>query len=67
MECNYSTKPLPYLPVCLDIKNGKLWPNDRPGLGVELDMKPLTLLLEVDKPTEVGQYYNRPDGSLTNW
>jgi L-alanine-DL-glutamate epimerase-like enolase superfamily enzyme len=67
MECNYSSKPLPYLPVCLDIKNGKLWPNDRPGLGVELDMKPLTLLLEVDKPTDVGQYYNRPDGSLTNW
>jgi len=25
-----------HLPVCLDFKNGKLYPNERPGLGVEL-------------------------------
>ena len=25
--------------ACLDFKNGKLYPNERPGLGVELDMK----------------------------
>ena len=67
MECNYGAKPLPYLPVCLDLRNGKLWPNERPGLGVELDLKPLTRLLEVDTPTERGQYYTRPDGSITNW
>ena len=29
---------LPHLPVCLDFKDGKLYPNERPGLGVELDM-----------------------------
>ena len=30
---------LPHLPVCLDFKDGKLYPNQRPGLGVELDYK----------------------------
>ena len=25
MECNYSGRPLPYLPVFIDLKNGKLW------------------------------------------
>jgi L-alanine-DL-glutamate epimerase-like enolase superfamily enzyme len=67
MECNYGAKPLPYLPVFIDFRNGKLWPNERPGLGVELDLKPLKLLLEVKEPTERGQYYTRPDGSITNW
>ena len=37
MEYNYEGRTLPHLPVCLDFKNGKLYPNDRPGLGVELD------------------------------
>src|SRR5213080_3163571 len=41
MEYNFQGKTLPHLPVCLDFKNGKLYPNDRPGLGVELDMKQL--------------------------
>ncbi|MDQ6706058.1 MAG: mandelate racemase/muconate lactonizing enzyme family protein, partial [Acidobacteriota bacterium] len=39
MEYNYQGRTLPHLPACLDFKNGKLYPNDRPGLGVELDMK----------------------------
>ena len=32
---------LAHLPVCLDFKDGKLYPNDRPGLGVELDLDKL--------------------------
>jgi len=36
MEYNYEGRTLPHLPVCLDFKNGKLYPNERPGLGVEL-------------------------------
>jgi len=28
---------IPYLPRHFDFKDGKLWPNDRPGLGVEID------------------------------
>jgi len=47
MEYNYQGRTLPHLPVCLDFKNGKLSANDRPGLGVELDMKQLKLLTEI--------------------
>src|SRR5258708_4797291 len=36
MEYNFQGHSFPYLPVCLDFKDGKLYPNDRPGLGVEL-------------------------------
>jgi galactonate dehydratase len=68
MEYNFQGKTLPHLPVCLDFKDGKLYPNDRPGLGVELDMKQLTQLLEVTKyDTNRAQTYFRPDGSITNW
>ena len=35
MEYNFQGRTLPHLPVCLDFKEGKLYPNDRPGLGVE--------------------------------
>ena len=68
MEYNFQGRTLPHLPVCLDFKDGKLYPNERPGLGVELDMKPLTLLTEIDKyDTNRAQTYFRPDGSITNW
>jgi L-alanine-DL-glutamate epimerase-like enolase superfamily enzyme len=63
-----------YLPQSFDFKNGKLWPNRRPGLGVELDAKRLKLLAEVtEKPTGTSpgiprnKLYRRPDGSFTNW
>jgi galactonate dehydratase len=68
MEYNFQGKTLPHLPVCLDFKNGKLYPNERPGLGVELDMKQLKLITEVTQPaTARAQTYFRPDGSITNW
>lgn len=68
MEYNYQGKTLPHLPVCLDFKNGKLYPNDRPGLGVELDMKQLKPVTEITQPvTNRAQTYFRPDGSITNW
>ncbi|MGA2600127.1 MAG: mandelate racemase/muconate lactonizing enzyme family protein [Bryobacteraceae bacterium] len=68
MEYNFQGRTLPHLPVCLDFKNGKLYPNDRPGLGVELDMKPLTQVAEITQPvTNRAQTYFRPDGSITNW
>ena len=68
MEYNFQGKTLPHLPVCLDFKDGKLYPNERPGLGVELDMKQLTQILEVTKyDTNRAQTYFRPDGSITNW
>jgi galactonate dehydratase len=68
MEYNYQGRTLPHLPVCLDFKNGKLYPNDRPGLGVELDMKPLKQVAEITQPvTNRAQIFFRPDGSITNW
>jgi len=68
MEYNFGGRTLPHLPVCLDFKEGKLYPNERPGLGVELDMKQLTQILEVTKyDTNRAQTYFRPDGSITNW
>ena len=68
MEYNFQGRTLPHLPVCLDFKNGKLYPNDRPGLGVELDMKQLKQIAEITEPvTTRAQTYFRPDGSITNW
>jgi len=68
MEYNYQGRTLDYLPKCLDFKDGKLYPNDRPGLGVELDLKLLTQIAEITEPvTPRAQTYFRPDGSITNW
>jgi galactonate dehydratase len=68
MEFNYQGRTLPHLPVCLDFKNGKLYPNERPSLGVELDFKQLRQVAEITKPvTARAQTYFRPDGSITNW
>lgn len=68
MEYNFQGKTLPHLPACLDFKNGKLYANDRPGLGVEFDPKPCKLLGEVTEyVTARAQTYFRPDGSITNW
>jgi L-alanine-DL-glutamate epimerase-like enolase superfamily enzyme len=68
MEYNYQGRTLPHLPVCLDFKEGKLYPNERPGLGVELNMKALTQVTEITQPvTARAQTYFRPDGSITNW
>ena len=68
MEYNFQGRTLPHLPVCLDFKKGALYPNDRPGLGVELDMKQLNQVAEITEPvTARAQTYFRPDGSITNW
>ena len=68
MEYNYQGSTLDYLPKCLDFKDGKLYPNDRPGIGVELDYKLLTQIAEITEPvTARAQTYFRPDGSITNW
>jgi L-alanine-DL-glutamate epimerase-like enolase superfamily enzyme len=67
MEYNYQGRTLRHLPVCLDFKDGKLYPNDRPGLGVELDMTQLKMVSEVTQAGAPRQMYYRPDGSITNW
>jgi hypothetical protein len=68
MEYNFQGRELPHVPVCLDFKAGKLHANDRPGLGVEVDLKRLTQIAEITQPvTARAQTYFRPDGSITNW
>jgi len=68
VEYNYQGRTLPHLPLCLDFKNGKLYPNERPGIGVELDFKQLKQIAEITEPvTARAQTYLRPDGSITNW
>jgi L-alanine-DL-glutamate epimerase-like enolase superfamily enzyme len=56
----------PYLPQCYDFKQGKVYLNERPGLGVEFDPKEATLVTEVTQRGNLGGM-SRPDGSYTNW
>ena len=56
-----------HLPVSYDFKNGKMYPNDRPGLGVELDVKPLKLVSEITTRSRPIPMLRRTDGSMTNW
>ncbi len=58
---------IPYLPRHFDYRNGKLWPNDRPGLGVEFDSTKLKLTAEFTTRNQPLKLLRRPDGSLTNW
>jgi L-alanine-DL-glutamate epimerase-like enolase superfamily enzyme len=58
---------LPHLPEYYDFRNGKMWPNRRPGLGVTLDPKPLQLVSEITEPVRPVPMLQRPDGSITNW
>lgn len=59
--------PWPYLPQAYDFHNGKLWPNDRPGLGVELDTSKLTMIGDWSEHYAPIPLDHRPDGSYTNW
>jgi L-alanine-DL-glutamate epimerase-like enolase superfamily enzyme len=61
------TNKAPHLPECYDFRNGKLWPNRRPGLGVTLDPKPLQLVAEITERSRPIPMFHRPDGSITNW
>ncbi len=65
-EYNYGDRPIEHLPECVDFKEGKLYPNLRPGLGVTPDMNQLTKVGEVTEYRR-GNFYRRPDGSLSHW
>jgi hypothetical protein len=62
-----ATAGAPYLPKSFDFRDGKLWPNQRPGLGVEFDASKLTPLAEISERAQPTPIYRRPDGSVTNW
>jgi L-alanine-DL-glutamate epimerase-like enolase superfamily enzyme len=61
------TAKVPHLPDCYDFRQGKMWPNRRPGLGVTLDTKPLKLVAEITERSRPIPMFHRPDGSITNW
>jgi galactonate dehydratase len=66
MEYNLGERPVAYLPEFLDCRNGKVWPNDRPGLGVTVDETRLTFI-ETMTQAAPGPTHRRPDGSLSHW
>jgi L-alanine-DL-glutamate epimerase-like enolase superfamily enzyme len=66
MEYNQGERPVPYMPEFLECRNGKVWPNDRPGLGVSVDEKLLTFV-EAMTESAPGSTQRRLDGSLTHW
>lgn len=39
MEYNYGATPPPHVSEFVDFRDGKCWPNDRPGLGITLDRR----------------------------
>ena len=57
---------MPYLPEFLECRNGKVWPNDRPGLGVTVDERQLVFVEAVTEGAP-GATQRRLDGSLTHW
>jgi L-alanine-DL-glutamate epimerase-like enolase superfamily enzyme len=57
----------PYLTRAYDFKNGKMWPNQRPGLGVEVDVSKLTKVGEYNSYRAGMPLNTRPDGSYTQW
>src|SRR4249919_102712 len=66
MEYNQGQRGVPYMPEFLECRNGKVWPNDRPGLGVSIDEKQLTFI-EAMTEAAPAPTHRRPDGSLTHW
>src|SRR5688572_20610377 len=66
MEYNQGDRPVPYMPEFLECRNGKVWPNERPGLGVSVDEKVLTFLEEMTEGAP-GPTHRRLDGSLSHW
>jgi galactonate dehydratase len=57
----------PHLAAGPEFRDGKLWPVDRPGLGVELDLAGAELVAEVTERSAPIRMFRRPDGSFTNW
>ncbi len=57
----------PHLSQGCTFRDGKLWPEPRPGLGVEFDPTGADLVAEINEHNAPIPTYRRPDGSFTNW
>jgi galactonate dehydratase len=68
MEIGGSAPKLPpHLKQASTFRDGKLWPVDQPGLGVEFDPSGADLISEITEHSAPIPMYRRPDGSITNW
>ena len=61
------SQQLPHLPECYDFREGKMWPSNRPGLGVVFDSTKATQIAEITENVTIAPKFYREDGSLTNW
>ncbi len=57
----------PHLKQASTFRDGKLWPEPRPGLGVDFDPSAAELLREISEHRIPIPTYRRPDGAYTNW
>ena len=57
----------PHLSQGFVFREGKLWPQSRPGLGVDFDPSQADLVSEITERYAPIPTYQRPDGSYTNW
>jgi L-alanine-DL-glutamate epimerase-like enolase superfamily enzyme len=57
----------PHLRQASTFRDGKLWPNPRPGLGVDFDPSGAELVRTITTRRTPIPTYRRPDGSYTNW
>jgi galactonate dehydratase len=57
----------PHLPESYDFRKGRLYPKNKPGLGVEFDPKQAQMVLDITERHRPIPLYARPDGSVTNW
>ena len=60
-------KQPPHLTRGVTFRDGKLFPEARPGLGVEFDPSGAELVSEITERDAPIPMYRRPDGSYTNW
>ena len=71
MEFNYNNQGNPanlsYLGgEFVTFRDGKVWPNDRPGLGVTVNFEPLQLVQTYTQANNRPVYF-RPDGTQITW
>lgn len=57
----------PHMARGYTFRQGKLWPQPHPGLGIEFDPAGTDLVVEVTERYAPIPLFHRPDGSLTNW
>jgi galactonate dehydratase len=66
MEFNYTNTNIAYLGEFVTFKQGKVYPNDRPGLGVTVQFDQLKLV-ETFTQANTRPVYFRPDGTQITW